>query len=107
MAIIVTTGLVYMYLARLVGHMGDQGAFRALARGYTHWASGRLEEIQINTNNPACAMQDQAIHESWRVQCIYSSWERGRISLHSHSYMWMCCRVSADPFSLQYLSMHA
>lgn len=35
-----------------VGHVGDEGAFRALTRGYIHWTSGRLEEIQINTNHP-------------------------------------------------------
>ena len=37
-----------------VGHIGDQGAFRALSRGYTHWASGRVDELQVNTNNPHC-----------------------------------------------------
>ena len=67
MAIIVTTGLVYMYLAGLVGHMGDQGAFRALARGYTHWASGRLEEIQINTNNPEYCHVQCKIKPSMKV----------------------------------------
>ena len=45
-------GLVYTYLAGHVGCVGDEGAFRALSRGYTHWASGRLEEIQVNTNHP-------------------------------------------------------
>ncbi len=46
------TGLVYTYLSGHVGHVGDHGTFRALARGYTHWSSGRLEEVQINTNHP-------------------------------------------------------
>ena len=45
-------GLVYTYLAGHVGRTGDQGAFRALARGYTHWSSGRLEEMDVNTNHP-------------------------------------------------------
>ena len=31
------------YLAGLVRSTDDQGAFEALAHGYTHWASGRLE----------------------------------------------------------------
>ena len=43
---------MYTYLAGLVRPTGDQGAFRALARGYTHWASGRLEEMEVNTNHP-------------------------------------------------------
>ena len=46
------TGLVYMYLAGHVGRSGDEGAFRALTRGYAHWASGRLEKLSVNTNNP-------------------------------------------------------
>ena len=39
----------------LAGHVGsnnDEGAFRALSWGYTHWASGRIQEIDLNTNNP-------------------------------------------------------
>lgn len=56
------TGLVYTYLAGHVGRVSDHGAFRALSRGYNHWASGRVQEIQINTNNPQfchvkCKMQ--------------------------------------------------
>ena len=45
-------GLVYTYLAGHVGRMGEQGAFRALTRGYTHWASGLLQELEVNTNHP-------------------------------------------------------
>ena len=40
------------YLAGHVSREGSEGAFRALTRGYTHWASGRLEEHQVNTNHP-------------------------------------------------------
>ena len=29
------------------------GAFRALTRGYNHWASGRLEQVQVNTMHPS------------------------------------------------------
>ena len=46
------TGLVYTYLAGHVGRSSDQGAFRALTRGYAHWASGKLDNLEINTNNP-------------------------------------------------------
>ncbi len=45
---------MYTYLAGHVGRIGEQGAFRALSRGYTHWASGRVDELQVNTNNPIC-----------------------------------------------------
>ena len=54
-------GLVYTYLAGHVGRAGE-GAFRALTRGYTHWASGRLQELQVNTNNPLYC----------HVQCVMS-----------------------------------
>ena len=43
---------MYTYLAGHAGRVGEQGAFRALTRGYTHWASGRLEEMEVNTNHP-------------------------------------------------------
>ena len=40
-------------MAGHVGHSGSsEGAFRALKRGYVHWASGRVEKIEVNTNNP-------------------------------------------------------
>lgn len=45
-------GLVYSYLAGHVGKSGEQGAFRALARGYVHWASGRLEQLEVNVQHP-------------------------------------------------------
>lgn len=43
---------MYTYLAGHVGRSGNEGAFRALERGYNHWASGRIQEILINTNCP-------------------------------------------------------
>ena len=45
-------GLVYSYLAGAVGHVVGQGAFRALSRGYTHWASGRLSTLEVNYCHP-------------------------------------------------------
>ena len=56
MYLFIPVGLVYTYLAGNVGQAGDEGAFRALARGYTHWASGRLQQLQVNTNNPYIVM---------------------------------------------------
>ena len=51
-------GVVYTYLAEGVG----PGAFHALSRGFTHWASGRMELLEMNLNNPdfchvCCAMK--------------------------------------------------
>lgn len=45
--------MVYAYLAEGVGQsVAADGAFRALSRGYTHWASGRLDKLEVNINNP-------------------------------------------------------
>lgn len=66
-------GLVYTYLAGHVGHAGENGAFRALSRGYTHWASGRLEEIQVNTNHPQCCHVKCKMKPSMKVG-IYNTY---------------------------------
>ena len=38
-------GLLYTYLAKECERLTGHGAFRALQRGYIHWASGRLSQI--------------------------------------------------------------
>ena len=43
---------MYTYLAGHVGHTSNEGAFRTLDRGYKHWASGRLQELDVNVNHP-------------------------------------------------------
>jgi len=43
---------LYAYLAEGVGNVSGKGAFRALTRGYIHWASGRLHKLEANTCNP-------------------------------------------------------
>ena len=48
----VTSGTVYTYLARQTGQSNGQNTFRALDRGYTHWASGRVSTISINVHHP-------------------------------------------------------
>lgn len=48
----VTAGVVYTYLAEGVGHTVGHPAFRALSRGFTHWASGRMELMEVNLKNP-------------------------------------------------------
>ena len=41
---------MYTYLAGHMGRVGEQGAFQALTRGYSHWASGLLQQLEVNTN---------------------------------------------------------
>ena len=45
-------GLLYTYLADSVGKSGRGEAFRALQRGFTHWSSGRVSKIEVNTHHP-------------------------------------------------------
>ena len=47
---------MYVYLSIYSGAGRDvgkqEGTFRALTRGYTHWASGRISQIDVNLENP-------------------------------------------------------
>ena len=45
-------GLLYTYLACGVNQSEMHGAFRALTRGYNCWASGRIDQVEINTMHP-------------------------------------------------------
>lgn len=71
-------GLVYTYLAGHVGRVGDQGAFRALMRGYTHWASGLLQELEVNTTNPEFCHVRASMKPSMKegTYCVYLLLER-------------------------------
>lgn len=48
----VTAGEIYTYLSTHAGRERGEGTFRALTRGYTHWASGRIDRVEVNNNNP-------------------------------------------------------
>ena len=48
----VTSGVVYTYLSTHAGHNSSDKTFRALTRGYTHWASGRIDHVEVNYLNP-------------------------------------------------------
>ena len=68
-------GLLYTYLAGHVGRKGDEGAFRALARGYNHWASGRLEQLEVNVNHPEychvrCSMKASMNSSTYHVYLL-------------------------------------
>ena len=47
-------GVLYNYLASGCGkkETAEHGAFRALKRGYIHWASGRLNSIEVHYVHP-------------------------------------------------------
>ena len=46
-------GLLYTYLAEGTGNQSaGHGAFRALQRGYNHWASGRRNHLEVNYKHP-------------------------------------------------------
>ena len=47
-----TTGLLYTYLAEGVGSTNVSGAFRALKRGFNHWASGRIDHLYVQCTHP-------------------------------------------------------
>lgn len=47
-----TAGLLYTYLATGCGNKKTEGAFRALQRGYIHWALGRLDCPEVNYKHP-------------------------------------------------------
>ena len=47
-----STGMVYEYMSKGVGIAKEQGAFRALTRGYLHWSSGRIDHLEVNLHHP-------------------------------------------------------
>ena len=48
----VTTGTIYTYLSAHASRGGVDGTFRALTRGYTHWASGRIDRLEVDVQHP-------------------------------------------------------
>jgi len=48
----VTAGTIYAYLSSHVGHESGEGTFRSQTRGYTDWASGHIDCLDINTQHP-------------------------------------------------------
>lgn len=48
----VSPSTLYTYLAEGVGNAKGSQAFRALKRGYIHWASGRINKLELHTLHP-------------------------------------------------------
>ena len=64
-------GTLYFYLAEGVGKSGGGSAFRALSRGYVHWASGQMEKLEINVQNPMFC------HVRCTLKCDQYRWLHG------------------------------
>ena len=73
-------GLLYTYLAEGSGNTSGKGAFRALQRGFNHWASGRLSKLEVNVNHPDfCHVKcDGSIYETRTLPCVYAAFKRRR-----------------------------
>ena len=77
----ITAGTLYNYLAEGVGFSSEEGAFqefRALSRGYTHWASGRIDSIEVNLRNPnychvQCTMRPSMKRGLYQVYLLLST----------------------------------
>ena len=96
------TGLVYTYLAGHVGWSGDEEAFGALTCGYTHWASGRLDQLSVNINNPKYCHVHATMKPSmktgvYHVYLLLQSDDKGLASILSAT-----CECAAGYVSIQY-----
>ena len=58
----VNVGLLCTYLAAGCGRKETEGAFRALQRGYAHWAPGRLDRLEVNIDT---------IHEDGPLSSVF------------------------------------
>lgn len=57
---------LYTYLAEGVGNSRGSMAFRALKRGYVHWASGRVSKVEVHTRHPHFAFVRSTVIPSMR-----------------------------------------
>lgn len=68
--------------------MSNEGtfqAFRALFRGYTHWASGRIESIEANLKNVSychvrCSMKPSMKTGLYHIYSTFKEHKIGNIS---------------------------
>ena len=61
------------YLDSHTGRERGEGTFRALSRGYTHWASGRVKRIEVNSENSLYCHVQSVMKPSMR-QGSYRIW---------------------------------
>ena len=69
----VTFGMINSYLDIHTGREHGEGTFRALSRGYTHWASGHVERIEVKCNNSLYCHVQSVMKPSMR-QGSYRIW---------------------------------
>ena len=62
---------MYTYLASGAGRTESEGTFRALTRGYVHWASGRIESIEVNLQNPLYIHVRSSMKPSMKAGCYH------------------------------------
>ena len=65
---IVSPTTLYTYLAEGVGNTNGSMTFRALKRGYVHWASGRtcMNKLEVQTRHPNFAFVRSVMTPSMR-----------------------------------------
>ena len=89
-----TTGTIYTYLSAHASQGSGDGTFRALTQEYTHWASGRIDHLEVNVQHPQYCHVQSSMKPSMKPGS-YHVWillER-TICHHSQCNLWMCCRV--------------
>ena len=69
----VTTGALYKYLSSHSGRDCSDGTFRELTRGYTHWASGRIDNLEINIQHPVLCRVRSTMKPSMK-KGLYNVW---------------------------------
>ena len=62
----ISQSTLYTYLAEGVGNVKGSMAFRALKQGYKHYASGRLNKLEIQTLHPGYAFVRSSVIPSMR-----------------------------------------
>ena len=73
-------GAVYTYLASGAGRTQSEGTFRALTCGFIHWASGRIDSIEVNVQNPLLcphSIINEALNEARQLSRLDIATARG------------------------------
>ena len=85
---IISNGNMYQYLS-----CGEKQSttFCALYRGYNHWASGRVEKIEININDPSycfvhCCVVPSMKTGIYKVDLLLKKNSTGYGEIHTASY---------------------
>ena len=64
----VSPSTLYTYLAEGVGNAKGSQAFQALKRGYIHWASGRINKLEVHNRHPVYTFVRCSIIPSMRSE---------------------------------------